>query len=607
LVSSYNVLTYKSISNSTQVQIQQRIETNVMGCSCEYGRAIAAPDVFAQAWRPTYWDGLKYSSPNPAKASLAGEDPAMAVSNSGTFKQSQLCPYCCRDHRDYSGDLLKPDGTYSDDPVNFDYVRFAANDPHDHYRVTSTSPTVTFAKVDTTDTTHPYLEACRMIRVDGLWRTATDMIAEHAALLATDSSSSTGFPTPTSVLPATTWIPSADAETQYQTFVKDYFNQKVAQSGTPNANNLYHSYALDDPALLFIQKTPTLYLDARGLYLDHLEDAAVQQITSAADSSHCTSGVTIDCILPYIPFTSINLTEVSVWNGGLSPTPPTSTNVTVNIGGVLCDPSIDANKCDPTKTPPKGGVVLTGSAGGAWDAVLMSISASNRGLTTSRIPIDPGDATLVANYASDTTSHDTTPLPAHTDIQHFKVTATAGDSFTVNLSGTPLTTDGIFGNDPAVNWVSNDGSDTGPYCNPSYAANDADPDPYGCQTDLRLNAITTPIAPLNLQVQGYIYILKKLETDPCNTALTTTHPYCEYYKVSEVDLNGTALVPQPTVSTSNTGKTAEISQFQVPGLLANGNVTINFAFTSEVGAVQQACDTSTTPPQPVKWSAPACQ
>ena len=110
-------------------------------------------------------------------------------------------------------------------------------------------------------------------------------------------------------------------------------------------------------------------------------------------------------------------------------------------------------------------------------------------------------------------------------------------------------------------------------------------------------------------MQGYTYIVKKTETDPCDSSKTTQHPYCEYYKVNEIDLNGSALVLQPTVSISNAGKTSEISQFPVKGLLANGQVTVRFipSLPAEVGATQQTCDTSTTPAQPVTWNPPPCQ
>ncbi|MEO5624223.1 MAG: hypothetical protein ABIQ78_12485 [Dokdonella sp.] len=598
---SYNVLTYKSLGSS-QVQIQQRIETNVIACSCKYGQQLLAPNVFAPAWRPTFWDGLKYASPSPAAASLAGQNPSPPAA------QSPLCTYCCRDHRDYANDLFNPKTNAYDltDPIVYDWARSAASDPHDHYSVTGSAPNYIFTKIATGSTT-PYLEAARMIRVDGLWRTATDLIAEQSGMLATDSSNSTGYPTPTSLLPATSWIPSASAQAEYQAFVKEYFNQKIVQGGTPNANNLYHSYNLDDPALLFITKLPKLYLASRGLYLDHLEVAAVKQIQSAIDHCDLSIGTLLDCVLPYVPFTSINLTEVARWTGGLLPSlPPSPSNVLTTVGGLLCDPSTDVNKCDPTKTVPKGGVVTTGSAAGQWDSVLMSISPSNRGVTTSPTPIDPGDNTLVANYPSDTTIHDPASVPAHTDIQHFKVTATAGDAFTANLVGDPLTSDGISNNDPTMNWLSNDGTDSGP-CSPTYSGSDTDPNPYGCQTDLKLSTIGSPIAPMNLQVQGYTFIQNKLETDPCNSAVTTQHPYCEYYKVNRIDLNGTALGPQPTVSISNLGKTSEISQFKIPGLLANGVVTVNITSIGETGSTSQVCDTSTTPPQPVTWNPPPCQ
>ena len=60
------------------------------------------------------------------------------------------------------------------------------------------------------------------------------------------------------------------------------------------------------------------YLHARGLYVDHLEAAALQELADVlADNGARSMPGSIegddpeDCILPYLPFTSANLTEIS--------------------------------------------------------------------------------------------------------------------------------------------------------------------------------------------------------------------------------------------------------------------------------------------------------
>src|SRR5260221_11303731 len=143
-----------------------------------------------------------------------------------------------------------------------------------------------------------------MIRVDGLWSTAADMNAEEVGFVATrtEAEANAAASPPIaggSSLPSTNWIPNTSAETLYQNFVKDYFDQGIAQGGTPNANNLNNPEGLDNPTRLDINTSPPLWLHVRGLYLDHLEAAAAKQIQNAKD--HCPAASTaIECVLPYI-------------------------------------------------------------------------------------------------------------------------------------------------------------------------------------------------------------------------------------------------------------------------------------------------------------------
>lgn len=603
---SYNVLTYKDLT--TQVQIQQRVETVIAGCSCQYGRQITT-GVFAPAWRPTFWDGTKYAEPTPAYTSPAGEDPTVAqatINNAGTgfsAGQSPLCMQCCRDHHDYANDELNLNKTaaspndYITDTILYDPFRIAAGDTaHTHYRWSGTP--ASFTTVPITDTTHPYMESCRMIRVNGLWRVATDLNAEQVGLVATASQAANGIPSaPASTMAATSWIPDANAEVLYQNFVKDYLDQKVAQNGTPVAPTLYHNEGLDAPTTLAFDGG-TLgfaeYMHARGLYLDHLEPAAVNKIQDAA--THCAAGsTTIDCVLPYIPFTSINLTELAIW------APPTGSGLqgvlqAVNGSGVLGDFAVN-------NTPPIRGKITATNGRGNNDNILVKMTGSNSGIAggvpgvTGQQSIDPTDSTVVAHWSGDPSLG--TPPPVYTDQQAFRVTGAngkVGSLFTTNITGLPQTSDSITNNDPLLAWYTTDLSD-GNDCTTSYDLTNFDPNPYTCQTDLTLTQGSTLGTDLQIWVQKYNIIKNKIENNPCDsTAPQVTHSYCEYSAVSEVDLGGVALSPQPTIDNStNNGKVSEISKFTVPLVPTNGSITVKFSFTSEVGATPQACDTSTTP------------
>jgi type II secretory pathway pseudopilin PulG len=636
---SYNVLTYKNLANS-QVQLQQRVETNVIGCSCQYGQALSTSSgvnaVFRQAWRPTYWDGLKYASPAPAAPpdagsptvfALAGEDPNAAVAlplpNGQTSPgESPLCKFCCRDHHEYPNDKISTDpdtlGTLSTDTILFDPFRtdYAATDAdHKHYRWdTSVTPNA-FTPVPTTDTTNPYRESCRMIRVDGIWRTAADLNTEQVGFVATRTEAeANAAANPViaggSTLPQTNWIPSDSAEALYQTFVKDYFDQKIAQGGSPNADDLYHSEGLDNPAVLDITTTPPLWLHVRGLYLDHLEDAASKQIQAALD--HCPTGSTaIECVLPYIPFTSINLSELTRWglpyNGVGFDSKVQVTNGSGQFGQFA---GAGTGAAQPIR-----GKVTTASSGGPKDDLLIYITRSNSGVagyypSVDKILLDgTGDASFAAHWSGDPTTGPTGSgaIPDHTDLQKFQVTAGNGDPFTVNLLGLPQTADAVTNNDPLVAWFNGVNLSDSNDCTTSYSQVDSNPSPYGCYTDVNLGVGG---APMQVGVQNYIRIIYKTEDDPCDaTQEQVQHPYCEYSQVSSATVNGVALTPL-TSSITNAGKVAESTQISIPALPKNGVVAIYFTASTpaEVGATYTCgTDPVTGNPMFLGFDPPLCQ
>jgi len=598
---SYNVLTYKDLI--TQVQIQQRIETTVVGCSCKYGNQLTS-GVFAPAWRPTFWDGTHYIEPQPT---ISTNDPTPAgVNPNAPSTQSPLCGYCCRDHHDFDNDVANPDPSGSaaiTDPVKYDPFRITQGDAaHTHYYWDTNS-----SKFLPADNAHPYLESCRMIRVNGLWRTATDMNAEQIGMLLTEAQNVDNLPaTPASTQPSTSWIPDANAEVAYQDFVKDYLNQKaVGGNASLDAAGIYNTdMASANHSKLLNYTGVDNYLHVRGLYLDHLEDAAQKQITSAI--SHCASPNTaIDCALPFLPFTSVNLTELALWG---APHPGSGTSYDSTGKSTLIVTNAGTLTGDFSSNPPSRGKVSKGSLGGTQDDILIKMTLSNSGVAagvpgSSQQSIDPKDAVLAAHYSGDPTplTGSPNPTPAYTFMQRFNVRAAAGDAFSVNAVGVsssdlPQVLDSNTNNDPAFAWYKADGSDSGD-CTTSYDLTSANPNPYTCNTDLTLTTTTA----LNLWVKNYNYIKYVTVPNPCDsTQAQVQQGYCEYAKVSGVTTNvlgvpTSILAGSPDTST-NTGKVGEISKLTLtPGVIAtNGTVTVQFQRTGETAATF-TCDNTTTP------------
>jgi hypothetical protein len=146
-------------------------------------------------------------------------------------------------------------------------------------------------------TTGEYLEACRIIRVDGFNRVATDMFADHFAILATATDAQGDI--------AGSPVPSQAAKDGYEAFVKAYLAERVVDTDdndiedpTLNSYNTpLDSTALTDledaagtdlnlPAQVNITKESPdnpRWVHTRGLYMDYLESEALEIIKDKKD------------------------------------------------------------------------------------------------------------------------------------------------------------------------------------------------------------------------------------------------------------------------------------------------------------------------------------
>ena len=335
---TYNVLTYTAPDASNESVIQQNVDTRVVACSCKYGAGVTdTTNVFAQPYRPTYWSGSKYISPSAT---------ALAYSTTGVDSSTQdpYCNICCRDRNDPAAS--------GDDQTLFD--PFTTD--HSHYRYVGTTLTV----VPTTDTTDSYLNACRLIRVNGQYAVSVDMQNYFFGLLATTST-------------ATNWIPDPTAVTNYESFVTNYLTGSIttlaAGSGPSSSASAAAQYAaagLDSPTNITLTgATDKRYLHARGVYIDYLEPVALTAINSAITTCPATS-TTASCVLPLLPFTTINETESANWT-------TTTASITVSDTSQPSD--------DPTlASAPSRGVVTQLKADGTTPSAVPTIGVSNTGV-----------------------------------------------------------------------------------------------------------------------------------------------------------------------------------------------------------------------------------
>jgi prepilin-type N-terminal cleavage/methylation domain-containing protein len=304
----FDVYTYIPL-NETTALAQARVETTVAPCTCSTANASTSETPL----RPTYWNGLRYAVPTEANyvglttSALTANRP-LAGPKSGVT-QSEQCRVCCRDHFDPAGNDA------NGDPRSVVAKFSPRRSTHSHYLVTS-------ATLGSAVTSGDYSEVCRLIRVDGVFRVAADFNNDYFALI---DARNTGI---------SPFVPSSDVSADYSDMVKKYLADRYSVVGATSATynnatspNPYsttytqgtrpdgittRSYDLDSPALAYLKLSgDARWLHARGLYVDYLESEAIAKIDAVKAS--CTAADPNECVLPYLPFTSVNLSELAEW------------------------------------------------------------------------------------------------------------------------------------------------------------------------------------------------------------------------------------------------------------------------------------------------------
>lgn len=298
LETRFDIYTYAALNDGNALA-QARVETLIVGCTCDTDEAGDE-----RGYRPTYWNGYRYVAPT-----LATYDPPAGAADLGNkdVAQSTYCNVCCRDHHD------DPDGV-TITGAKFDPWR----DDHKHYneRADAADP---FEEVSNGNST--YMEACRLIRVDGIFRVAADLNDEYFNLLETKNDGS-----------GTEYVPTDDATKAYQELVLEYLDEKVVLNTDASEYNdelsssavgtLEGKYSINDPSSIDLDREEVTsgshkWLHSRGLYVDYLEKTALQAIADAKDEceiAECDDDELRTAVLKVLPFTSINLTEISNWS-----------------------------------------------------------------------------------------------------------------------------------------------------------------------------------------------------------------------------------------------------------------------------------------------------
>lgn len=533
----FDVLTYNGLSGAAV--IQRRVETAAIACNCQYGAGgTNLGEIYRTAQWPAEWTGERYEITAPAGATVAPGDAL--VNKSGPVsgaEQSPLCTECCRDHHDATANATK-----------FDPVRTGSFEHYD-----ATLQTVSIADGN------KYIEACRLVRVDGFWRTATDMYAKHFGLINTAAVAG---------VEAKTGAPDTTAVVTYQAYVKTYLGGYTG--GAADIANAADGGQVSSTINITVPPpADERYLHARGLYVDYLSQKALDRITKARLPANCPGGDYTECTLPFLPFTTINNTELSYWEPRVSSVANT-TVLTVTTGGALI--------YDPLQ-PTRGRTNAKSSASnGATSDATAIITRSNAGVAITSA-VDPGDQSATAM-----------------DEQEFRVTAsggtTSGEDFSVRFVGLPQTADTNTSNEPSAAWTNATG---GANCNATSKLDnpniDLDPNDYACSTFGPLGIATT------VRLANYFreYTVSTdfggtvCGGDVLKSGTMADRPTFANYAVSSASIGG---VNATTVTPANDAFNTEYTDVSFATVATGDRVDATFTLTSTLAATVVSCTTN---------------
>jgi type IV pilus modification protein PilV len=560
----FDVLTYNGLSGNTAEQ-KARVETSIVGCSCDYGNRVSG------AKRPTYWDGRRYTAPEDSSVIAGSAYGSIAGPNTSASGQSALCTICCRDHHDPSS---LPAGAAKFDPRN-------NNHSAGHYLLDASTGALSAVRTSGT-----YTEACRVIRVGGLFRVAADTFDDYQNFLDTLNDGST-----TAYLPTSGPSPAPNATGSYQNYVKAYLDARIvnqssqarwndvlpiAAPGTVSALETTHNIKATQTTPITINASlaannQTKWSHLRGLYIDYLEDKALQAIQDAKDSctGTGTGGIVTQadletCVLKVLPFTSINLTELGVY----SP-----------LGG---DQIVVANNNfydTLSSTAPVRGKVVLGSkpTNGLQTNALARMRPSNSGLTTLIGGIDPDDANITGTTP--------TPLPPTWTATQPYVPANvsnggAGGQFMVNLIGYPFTANA---NIPSIN------DSLGALCNYFGSSNTSPNTNYVCTTPTLNQARTLTYGRYNFPLPSTQTGLTLTCADDAGLN-PVSHTFnsaqninvCRHFTVTSPNLGGVLGAPTPTGGVM--AETTPVAYLGTPYIKNNDVITVTLTEQTQTQA-----------------------
>lgn len=538
----FQVLTYSL--DGDIATLQQVIDTRAIGCRCSLQSAsiiYSANSLLTTPVQPTYWTGTAYREPEAVESNTDG---LRGIAKAGAV-QSELCQTCCLDHHDRDSNA-----------VRLDSWRTHESGGHKHFYDPdeSNSNYFEFAEAESGD---DYFEACRVIRVNGIFRVATDARLELMNMLEVDP------------LATTESVPLASAATAYAAAVKDFVDQRIVQGVQDPLLN--YPAVFNPPPIRMNGDVSRRFQHNRGLYIDHLETPALEALAEAR--ANCSSGDLVDCMIPFVPVVSINTTEISQWRTRVESEDVASNPSLIDAVAVTNYSLIPGCRRPPCLTPdsPPARGVLSSLVTLGDEFADVSQYRSNSGISDS-LPIDRQDAG--PDYIGSLTQF---PGEKAADARLVQVSDACADKlgeFKVSASGSGayFTTANLN-----INWSDPESASTcalisGQVCEATPTASGG-PNPRTCSTGFVL-----PEAPLVVKLSGYNRKVGSVSVDNFCTNRSNDNvdvDQCVNFGVAGVTVNGAAPVGGYSLAPFNDGRTGTGLTTERTELTFDGGARLN--------------------------------
>jgi Tfp pilus assembly protein PilV len=358
------VVQFETVTYDTLTQKLTQEDQLTLSCNCSKqsgGASYYLPASFGGFW-----------------ATGAKSSKSYGLTSGNQNSQSPYCSICCNNHFDGSGS-------------SFDQFFNQQRKHHDHYRLTGT--TLTSSSSD-------YLEACRLLRIDGFYQPMPDWNLVALNIMSADYLSSS--------------VNQANYERYVQYVVRqNYLQQKGSSVTIPSLNTWLAINASGANASTTVNTAvkagSTTQLIARGIYVDRMENATDSYLNKlqATDAD----------LLSKLPFNEINLTLLANWSIPDSVDQPYAT-ITNEALQTIVDQS--SNYYGTYSRGRLGAIKNTPTSGTAATVdIQATVKSSNSGITSTQA-ISPDDASAITTSTMGITisgGTSTTPVTFHGDIK----------------------------------------------------------------------------------------------------------------------------------------------------------------------------------------------